>query len=172
MITAQQADVFKNRTFAVRLISLVLFFIGTLIFSSFIAILTSSLTLTAIKQLDFHDIDLRSQRIGVIRSSHSQDYCKLEFLACDPFDSLPQAVAALKTGQLDAVIAQKVELNAETAQLNLPLMYADIPNTKSYYAFFFRDGFEGMADFNQALIEVIEQTRYRELIRRYTGLGD
>lgn len=167
LATGQDANLHKNKTVLLRFLSMVLFFVGLFTFSAFVAILSSSLTVNKIGVMSFQNLDLHAKRVGVIRDSRSAEYCVHEFIVCEPFDNLAQGMAMLKEGKLDVILGQKVELHAEASNIKLALDYVDVPDRRDYYAFFFRDGFENIDAFNDALMEVVDHPSYAALIRRY-----
>jgi ABC-type amino acid transport substrate-binding protein len=167
LATGQDANLHKNKTLLLRSLSMVLFFVGLFTFSAFVAILSSSLTVNKLGVMNFQNLDLHANRVGVIRDSRSAEYCVHEFIACEPFDNLAQGMAMLKDGKLDVILGQKVELHAEASNIKLTLDYIEVPDRRDYYAFFFRDGFENIEAFNDALMEVVDHPSYAALIRRY-----
>jgi len=167
LATGQDANLHKSKTLLLRFLSMVLFFVGLFTFSAFVAILSSSLTVNKLGVMNFQNLDLHSKRVGVIRDSRSAEYCAHEFIACEPFDNLAQGMAMLKDGKLDVILGQKVELHAEASNIKLTLDYVEVPDRRDYYAFFFRDGFENIDAFNDALMEVVDHPSYAALIRRY-----
>jgi hypothetical protein len=58
-------------------------------------------------------------------------------------------------------------LHAKASKMKLALDYVDVPYRRSYYAFFFRDGFENINAFNDVLMELVDHPSYAALIRRY-----
>jgi ABC-type amino acid transport substrate-binding protein len=167
LATGQDANLQKSKTLLLRFLSMVLFFVGLFTFSAFVAILSSSLTVNKLGVMNFQNLDLHAKRVGVIRDSRSAEYCVHEFIACEPFDNLAQGMAMLKDGKLDVILGQKVELHAEASNIKLTLDYVEVPDRRDYYAFFFRDGFENIDAFNDALMEVVDHPSYAALIRRY-----
>ena len=167
LATGQDANLHKNKTLLIRFLSMMLFFVGLFTFSAFVAILSSSLTVNKLGVMSFQNLDLHSKRVGVIRDSRSAEYCAHEFIACEPFDNLAQGMEMLKAGKLDMILGQKVELHAKASKMKLALDYVDVPYRRSYYAFFFRDGFENINAFNDVLMELVDHPSYAALIRRY-----
>lgn len=167
LATGLEADLHKNKTLLLRFLAMALYFVGLFSVSAFVAILSSSLTVNELGQMSFHDLNLNEKRVGVIRDSRSAEYCAHEFMACETFDTLAEGMVMLKEGKLDVVVGQKVELYTEASKIKLTLDYVNIPNMRSYYAFYFQDGFEGMKDFNEALMEVVDHPSYPALLGRY-----
>lgn len=171
LATGSDGNLHKSKTLLIRFLSMLLYFVGAFTLSAFVAILSSALTVNKLGAVNFQGLHLHEKRVGVISNSRSAEYCRHQFIACETFDRLEQGMANLKAGKLDVVLGQKVEMQAEAAKLKLSLDYVDVPDRRSYYAFFFRDGFAGMNAFNDALTEVVDNPSYADLIRRYVRVN-
>lgn len=170
LATGQDPNLHKSKTLVVRFVSMLLFFVGLFTFSAFVAILSSSLTVSKLATTDFQSLDLHEKRVGVIRGSRSAEYCRHQFIVCETFDNLPQGLTLLNEGKLDVVLGQKVELHTEASRMKIPLDYVNVPDRRSYYAFLFSDNFKKMDDFNLELMKIVDSPAYPDLVRRYIRL--
>ena len=123
LATGQDPNLHKSKTLVVRFVSMPLFFVGLFTFSAFVAILSSSLTVSKLATTDFQSLDLHEKRVGVIRGSRSAEYCRYQFIVCETFDNLPQGLKLLNEGKLDVVLGQKVELYTEVSRMKIPRLF-------------------------------------------------
>ena len=168
LATATEGDVFKNKTLLGRFSAALLFFIGVLTFSTFIAILTSSLTVSKIDSMNYNDLNINQIKVGVTKSGKSEEYCRNNLIKVETFKDLKTGLKELQENKLDAVIGQKIEIEYTASMMKIPMTFATLPYQQSYYSFFFSKEFKHLNFFNDAMFKAMETPQYIEMLRKYT----
>jgi ABC-type amino acid transport substrate-binding protein len=91
-----------------------------------VAYVTSSITSVMTASTIMHQInnvnDLRGKHVGALAGSVGESYCRQALLDVQPFDSLDQAVDALQSGQIAAIVSDAPMLEwFDTAHPELPV---------------------------------------------------
>lgn len=170
LITSQEGDVFKLSTIFGRLIALVLILVGMVTFSGFIALLSSSITVSKVSTHVVKKVGLDALRLATIDGSRSQEYCINNIITSKTINTYKEGIEALNRDDIDAIVGGKVELHYEASLFKLPLSYSKIPNVTLFYAFAFRDDFVGLKNFNNKLTKIMDDHEYPTKVLRYTHI--
>ena len=87
-----------------RILGLIWMFSGIIIISTFTAAITSSLTVTQLQSVITGPEDLPKVTVGTISNTTSESYLKQTFIPFRSFESPKEGLAALKEGQVQALV--------------------------------------------------------------------
>lgn len=153
-----------------RLIGIVWMFVALIIISSFTAAITSSLTVNQIESgIDGLD-DLKGKTIGVTAGSTAEDYLKSRGFRSSPIEDVETALTSVENGELAAVIHDLPVLKYVNHRGGyglevIPLHEAPVQR----FAFALPSGAENREDLNVALLEVLEDPSWKNVLEQYLG---
>ncbi len=160
------------RTFAGRMLAILWMLLGVVTTSGFTASLTAALTINQLQGPIKTANDLQHVSVGTIAGSTSQVYLTNRGIRPKLFVGVQAALAALKSGKLDAVVYDEPLLNYAIRrhfagqERILPLLLQ-----RQFYAVAIPMGSPFRAKINMALLEFTQSQRWAGLVRRYLGPG-
>ena len=170
LVTAQEPDVFKNSSLRGRLFATALLIIGITVSAGYIALITSTFTVSEMTVASYEADDLPDLKIVTPANSSGIDYLNRHHLHYNIFPSLHLATDAIADGSADAVVASGVELLYHVRRhAEEPLAITPIHHETEYVALLFPKGSPLVARTNQPLIEFIESDVWTQLRSRYLG---
>lgn len=156
------------KTFVGRSIALVWMFASIVIISSYTAAIASALTVDRIQSAVRGPEDLPKARIGTVSRSAASGWLEGEKLDHATYPDIPQAMAALGRGQLDAVVYDAPILRSLTSQGGKIRVLPHILR-REHYALALPQGSPLRVRLNKALLEVLESPAWTTLRSRYLG---
>jgi polar amino acid transport system substrate-binding protein len=170
LLTAQEGDVFKNRSLIGRVFSIVLLFIGVTLSASYVAIITSSLTVSTLTSKIHGVEDLPFIRVAALTDTRATDYLTEYNIKHTEFETLRSAITALENKQIDVVVADDAELGYFTRhQYDKTVTVLPVSLETEYYALAFPRNSPLADTINPAISKFIESRQWKELLRRYLG---
>ncbi|NNM85865.1 MAG: transporter substrate-binding domain-containing protein [Phycisphaerales bacterium] len=160
------------RTTAGRLLAILWMLLGVVTTSGFTASLTTALTINQLQGPVKTANDLQHVRVGTIAGSTSQAYLANRGIRPKLFIGVQPALAALKSGKLDAVVYDEPLLNYAIRrhfagqERVLPLLLQ-----RQFYAVAIPLDSPFRSQINMALLEFTQSPRWAGLVRRYLGPG-
>ena len=114
--------------------------------------------------------DLQGHRVGVIKGSVAENYCRDSNLECETFPTLPEAVKALVSENIQAVVGDAISLQwYDNSHPELPITEVGPIFLKKYCAFALPQGSSLRRDLNMALLKRHESGYIEELRKHYFG---
>jgi ABC-type amino acid transport substrate-binding protein len=170
LITAQEQDIFKNRSFMGRIVAILLVFVGVTVSASYIALITSSLIATR-QAGEVHGFkDLPFIRVAAIADTRGTEYLTEHHLNHLEYGSLEESMQALVADQVDAIVADEAELLYYVRRhLSEPIVVLRLHLETQYSAFAFPEGSTLIKEVNQFVSEWVESALWKELVTRYLG---
>jgi len=158
------------KTLGGRLFSIIWMFIGIILISTFIATITSVLT---VSQLEFSikgPEDLNSNRIGTIKYTTSEIYMQSNRIVYIAYDSVEEGLEALNNGKINALV-----YDAPLLQYIINKEYKGeiemIPNTflRQDYGIALPQGSLFREPINRLLLKNIHEEQWQDLLYKYLG---
>lgn len=170
LITAQEPDIFKNDSFLGRVVALLLLIVGVTVAASYIAVITSAVTVTQIERETAEARDLASLKLGTLRGTSAERFLSKEHLRHALFDDLHGALDALEAGEIEGVVADRLELayhyrrHADAKAELFPVRHPS-----EYLAFLFQKDNPLARQVNGPLLSFVETPVWGELRERFLG---
>ncbi len=157
------------RTVGGRIVGIIWMFAAIFIISSITAMIASSLTVTSLEYRIQGPEDLHGAWVGTLAASTSEDYLMAREIKPRAFESVEEALRALKQGEIDAVVYDAPLLNY-LVKTRFKGGIAVLPNTfePQHYAIGLKTGSLWREPVNRALLEEIHSDRYQSLLEKYT----
>lgn len=172
LITAQEPDVFKNKSVVGRVIAMFILVIGVTVSASYIALITSALTVNEMKTTVHGKEDLPHIRVASLKDSRASEYLDEHHLKHSGFDDLQSAMMALEEDRVDAVVADEVELRYYIRKYSdQEVSVLPVHLETEYYALAFPEWSDLPAQTNAVILEFIEGPLWKELVKRHIGDG-
>ncbi len=170
LLTAQEGDIFKNRSLIGRVFSIVLLFIGVTLSASYVAIITSSLTVSTLSS-KFHGIeDLPFIRVAALTDTRATDYLTEHNIKHTEFETLRSAIMALENEQIDAIVADEAELSYFIRHHHdEPVTVLPVSLETEYYSLAFPKNSPLPDKIDPVISKFIESPLWKELLSRYLG---
>ena len=170
LVTAQEPDVFKNSSLWGRLFATALLIVGITVSASYIALITSSLTVNEITTAHYGEEDLPDLRVLTLSNSSGIGYLNRHHLNYKIYPNMELAIEALEQGDADAVFADGIELIYHMRRhSNAPVALSPILQETEYIALAFPKGSDLVAKTNLPLIEFVETPIWYRLRSQYLG---
>ncbi|MFA0960639.1 transporter substrate-binding domain-containing protein [Roseivirga sp. BDSF3-8] len=151
-----------------RIVALVWMFMALIIISSFTAAIASSLTINQMNHLVDGPEDLDNVEVGSVASTSSAAYLQKREINYRRYDNVVEAVDALESGEIDAVVYDAPvlkyilkEKKSEELQV-LPQVF-----NKFYYGIALPQGSPLREKINLVMLENMAKTEWKETIDRY-----
>jgi len=158
------------KTLGGRLVALFWMFSSLLLLSTIIASVTSALTLSQLEPLVSGPEDLAKARIASVEKSTSDQYLKSRRLSATYYDSVLASLKALDKHEVDAVVYDKPLLQYLVKQdYENSLKVDDSLFEHQYYGIAFPEGSSLREPVNRALLEIIEQDKWQDILSKYLG---
>ena len=172
LVTAQEPDIFKNTSFLGRVIAMLLLLVGVTVSASYIALITSVLTVNQLSTTSYSKQDLPFIEVGVMDGSRAQEYLEEHYIKYIDFETLDEAMNALKSEKIEEILADGVELEylvQSHRTKRVQITSADIET--EYYAFSFPEESELKRHLNVELAEFVASPEWHVVLRRFLGHG-
>ncbi|MDV7340145.1 transporter substrate-binding domain-containing protein [Terasakiella sp. A23] len=170
LITAQEPDVFKNKSFIGRIVGMLVLVIGVTVSASYIALITSSLTVSEMTATVRGAEDLPHIKVASLSDSRASEYLDEHHLKHNQYETLGVAMTALAEKRVDAVVADEVELRyyvRKHAEQKLSVIPVHLET--EYYALAFPEWSDLPAQVNTVILQFIESPLWKELLKRHLG---
>ncbi len=157
------------QTFPGQLVGVVWMFIGILLVSSFVAGITSVLT---VEQLDdeWRDLStLRQVRVGAVKKSASSSFLSNSLIKNKEYEELLFGLEALQNNHIDAFVYDEPILRYELERQNLFDKIRVLPfkfNTQ-YYSFGLPKTSNLAERINPVLLKIVEDLRWKAVLAQY-----
>ena len=157
---------------AVRYISLLTFFIGTLFVASVTATITAERTINQLTSEVQHPNDLAGKSVATVTGTYSEKACRKYGAIVDVKPQLNDAVFALVVGEVDAVVydAPAIEAYAKGSAASRVRMTGPLFEPQ-YYGIAVYGNKELEDSIGQAVLRMIESGQYDEIHNKWF-LGD
>ncbi|MCB1163913.1 MAG: transporter substrate-binding domain-containing protein [Candidatus Krumholzibacteriia bacterium] len=153
-----------------RVVTLIWMFAAIVVISFFTAGLASSLTVNSLQAAVEGPEQLPRVRVATLPGSTSARWLDARGIAYTAADSLPQLVELLAAGRVDAAVYDAPILRWLVRQHGgEDLLVLPEPLERQDYAFALLPGSPWREPLNRALLEIMEQPAYAELLERYLG---
>ncbi len=158
------------KSFGGRLMAVVWMFSALIIIASFTASVTSTLTLARLESAVQSPRDLNDVRVASVTGSTSADYLEREGIAFRRFETLEDCLEALQAGQFDAVVYDAPILRY-LCLTQFPGELEVLPASfeKQDYAFALQTNSVLREPMNQALLIVLGEPGWQEILQRHLG---
>lgn len=113
LLSGKETDLFKMRSPVGRVLGLFLLLVGTTIVASYVALVSSALTVDNLSPQVKNAAGLAQVESGVEQGQTGQQYATENGLRHRGYETLDDALAALRAGEVAAVIADRAELRYE-----------------------------------------------------------
>lgn len=153
-----------------RLIGLVWMFAGLFIIASFTAAVTSALTVTQLKSSIAGPADLARARVATVEGSTAASYLQVRHLPAKTFATAGEALAAIASGDADAVVYDAPVLKHQVLTRFAGEAYV-LPVTfdEQDYAFPLEQGSDLREPINQVVLRKTSSPEWQELLKKYLG---
>lgn len=173
LITAQEPDIFKNNTFLGRLVAMFLLFIGVTVSASYIALITSTLTVHKFKVSVHGKDDLPYIRVAALHDSRASEYLKDQHLRFSKYEHFENMMMALDRDEVDAVVADEAKIHYYIRnKTQKRISFLPVHLSAEYFTFVFPKGSDLPALINPAISDFVENPLWPDIVRRYIGSGD
>jgi ABC-type amino acid transport substrate-binding protein len=158
------------RTFGGRLFATVWMFTGIILISTFIATITSVLTVSQLEYAIDGPEDLRMNTVGTIRYTTSEIYMQENRIVYISYDTVTEALEALNMGAINALV-----YDAPLLQYFINWDYKGkvevLPNTflRQDYGIALPQGSEFREPINRILLRRIHQDEWQDLLYKHLG---
>ena len=170
LLTAQEPDVFRNRSFAGRVFAMCLLAIGVTISASYIAVITSAITVNQMTTKVHGVEDLPFIKVGTLHDTRASKYMDEHHMKHSAFEDFHELMVALNEGRIDAVLADDVVLRYYVRRhTDEEISVLPVHLETEYYALAFPEWSELDQLVNPAILEFIESPLWRELVKRHVG---
>jgi ABC-type amino acid transport substrate-binding protein len=142
---------------------------GILIISSFTAALTSALTVGELRSRVRGPHDLPRVRVATVVNSTSQQYLQSRRIRVRTFPDLPEALATLDEGQVDAVVYDAPLLRFQILQDHPRLQVLPEVFERQDYAIAMPSGSPLRENVNRAVLRVISSRAWEDTLADYLG---
>ncbi|MCF8242571.1 MAG: transporter substrate-binding domain-containing protein [Melioribacteraceae bacterium] len=154
-----------------RIIALIWMFAGIIIISSFTAAIASALTVTQLDTQIRSVNDLYDVSVGTVASSSSAGFLKEKRIDFNEFDSPYEALLALNSGMIDAVVYDAPILKYLVKSKKLSGKIKVLPENLDplYYGFALPSGSSLIEPLNRQILELISKKDWNDLKFEYFG---
>lgn len=160
------------RTFGGRLVGLVWMFASVIAISGFTATIATSLTLSSLETAVQSSADLPEARVATVRGSTSAAWLEERGIGFRAWDTPEEAVAALESGEVEAVVYDRPILQWLVAERASGLRILPETLERQDYGIALPTGSAMREDLNRAILRVIGSPSWRDVRTRYLGAGD
>ena len=170
LLTAQEPDVFRNRSFAGRVFAMLLLAIGVTVSASYIAVITSAITVNQMTTKVHGVEDLPFIRVGTLHDTRASKYMDEHHMKHASFEDFHELMNALNQGRIDAVVADEVVIRyyiRRHQDEKISLMPVHLET--EYYALAFPEWSDLGDIVNPGILEFIESPLWKELVKRHVG---
>ncbi len=167
MTTVGYGDV-TPKTFGGRVVAIIWMFISMFLVAIFIASFASFFTNNQKKYFITKPEDLSKGVIATIHSSFSDDYLKQRGIVPVYYDTLEDALNAVKNKEVDAALYDRDLLKfIINKQFKDSIKLTQAHFMPQNYTFIFKNNYHLKEQINRALLDVIESDRWKEIKAKY-----
>jgi ABC-type amino acid transport substrate-binding protein len=153
-----------------RVLALIWMFAGVIIISSFIAAITSALTVTHFKSAVSGPQDLARLWVATIPGSTSETYLRQRRIAMKHYASPLEGLQAVATGEVDAIVYDAPLLrHLATTELQGQIEVLPTVFELQYYGIAMPSGSVLREPINRLLLDKITQPAWQDTLYRYLG---
>ncbi len=170
LLTAQEPDVFRNRSFVGRVFAMLLLAIGITVSASYIAVITSAVTVNQITTKVHGVEDLPFIKVGTLQDTRASKYMDEHHMKHSSYEDFQELMRALLDGRIDAVLADNVVLRYYVRRhIEEKVSILPVHMETEYYALAFPE-WSDLGDLvNSSILEFIESPLWKELVKRHIG---
>ena len=154
-------------TFGGRVVALIWMYASVIIISFFTAGIATSLTVGSLQSGIAGPRDLRGVAVGVVGGSTGEDFAVQYDADTRRYESVSEAVEALASGELDAVVYDKPLLAYAMEESGADALLLEGIWERQSYAFAMPEGSPLREHLNQALLSALESPAWAETLDRY-----
>ncbi len=157
-------------TLAGRVVGLLWMFVGIIIISSFTAAMTTALTVSQLESGIDGPEDLSSVRVGTVEGSTSATYLDGRRLLYRGFSDTEDALLALASNEVDAVVYDAPILRYEANRAyprTIHVLAAEFET--QYYGIAIPENSPLRDQINRVLLETIDQPEWQDILFKYLG---
>lgn len=155
-----------------RIVALVWMFASLIIISGFTAAIASALTVGSLGRAIGGADDLTRVPVGAIAGTTSEDWATERGLAVTSYDTVDAALAALAADDVRAVVHDAPLLRWSAAQMpGRPVEVLPGTIERQDYAWAVAEGSPLRERLNRAILDVIDDPSWRDVVERYLGGG-
>ena len=156
-----------------RFVGLIWMFASIIIISGFTAAIATALTVQSLGSAVAGPEDLPGRLVGTVGGSTSETYLVDRRIAVERYATVPEGLAALEAGDVDAVVYDAPLLRYyvnESYRRTLQVL----PRTfeRQDYAIVLQSGSVLREPVNQVLLEIVAGAEFDRLLERYLGAGE
>ena len=158
------------QTLGGRIVALIWMFASLIIFSSFVASLTSVVTLESLESSIQGPNDLYNVRVATLADSTSEDYLQSERIVHEVYPTIEEAIEAMLAGEADAVIQDAPLLQflaADTFRGRVRLVPAEFEPQD--YGVALSTGSPLREPINRELLDILSGPTWDAILARYLG---
>jgi polar amino acid transport system substrate-binding protein len=158
------------KTFLGRLLGLVWMFSGVVIISVFTAAITSTLTVASLDETPVQSVgDLQNVDVGTVPNTAAAEALAARGIEPEMFGSLPEALDALKSDDVNAVVYDAALLRYRVQQRGEDLRVLPVTFNQQAYGIGLPEGSPLREELNRRMPDEISAERYRKRLRQYLG---
>jgi polar amino acid transport system substrate-binding protein len=157
-----------------RILAVLIIIISLPLFGIFIASLSSDITLHELKSVINSPQDLVGKRVGVVKSSTSEEYLQKDHLACTLiYGPLKDLFGKLEQGQLDAIVHDQPTLQyyANNNGRGKVILVGKMFNRQDY-GFLFPERSDLKENIDRTLLKLIENGTITTLHQKWFGTSE
>ena len=156
-----------------RILALVWMFVGLVMISTFIAAMSSALTVTQLESAVRGPEDLAVVQVGAIRNSTGQGFLNEREIDSESYETPLAALQALAQGEVDAVVYDRPIL-LYLVNKKMKQQVHVLPRTFDHqnYGIALSPGSDLREPINRVLLDEVSETEWTELLNRYLGEGN
>lgn len=153
-----------------RLLAVFWMFFSIIAISGFTAAIATAFTVQRLTPQISGPEDLPGRRVGTVQSSTSAEYLNTAFIRAQEFANVAEAIEALTSGKLDAVVYDAPVLRFEASQRHTGKISV-LPGVfeRQDYAIALGPDSPLREEINRALLNRIYESRWKSVTRRYLG---
>lgn len=172
LVTAQEPDIFKNTSFWGRVIALVLLFVGVTVSASYVALITSSLTVNQLTASTHDKEDLPFIKVAALHDSRAGEYLSDHYIKYMPVETIADALDALEQNEIDGVLADGAELEFHVkSKGSTKIAIAPANIETEYYHLSYPEDSKLRKYIDPALTKFVETAEWPAILRRFLGHG-
>lgn len=158
------------KTVGGRIVALIWMFLSLIIIASFTASIAASLTTRGLSENMVRDRSISELRVGVLAASTAEAYARDRGAVVRTFDTLPDALQALRNEQIDSVIHDAPVLTYEVRSSGIDGLAVDeTVLARDDYAFAFPESSGDRNRVNIALLSILFEPDWSAIRARYLG---
>ena len=161
------------KTVGGRVLALVWMFASLILLGAFIAAFTAAITVSGLEPEIQGLDDLRGAKVATLDGAASEDFLRAERIAFRGYPSIPDALAAVKSGQSDAAVHDDALLHYLVTNDPAPdlLVLNELFDPQTYGIALPTDS-PLRESINRSLLEFTHTPRWQEILDTYLGVQE